>query len=433
VPLTWYPAEVARPQRALRHSGHFGDTGPGKPDTPSGTVLLVAWTAGVARRAVGRGTHLSRSVQEDVVDPVGSRPHPGRRAVRRCLAVLVAVLAVLVGSTAGQAAQAAPAASAALPRLAAAGTYVTGVSSGGYMATQLQVAYSSRVQGAGVFAAGPYWCARGNVLIALSACGSDTLPTGLATLYAKTDQYAREGRIDPTANLARSSTWLFHGTQDPTVVSSVADDLATWYRHYGVPLTYRSTTAAGHAWISPLGPVACGDTAAPYLNDCPGYDAQADLLRTVLGSVQAPNTGEPRGQLTSFSQDRYAVPVSLGVGNPFRSGAAAIGMGSTGYLYTPSSCAAGARCRIVVALHGCQQTADQIGTTFVERSGLNAYADTNDLVVLYPQATPQTGLIVNPKGCWDWWGYLGPGDVDYATKNGPQMRTVMNMVTALGG
>ena len=30
-------------------------------------------------------------------------------------------------------------------------------------------------------------------------------------------------------------------------------------------------------------------------------------------------------------------------------------------------------------------------------------------------------------------GYLGPGDVDYATTLGPQMRTVMAMVDALGG
>ena len=39
----------------------------------------------------------------------------------------------------------------------------------------------------------------------------------------------------------------------------------------------------------------------------------------------------------------------------------------------------------------------------------------------------------NTKGYRDWWGYIGTGDVDYATKRGPQMATVMNMVTALGG
>jgi poly(3-hydroxybutyrate) depolymerase len=356
--------------------------------------------------------------------------------LRRRLAVLVATvlaLGTLTVAQTAQATQAAPVAGGELPRLAVTGNYVTGISSGGYMATQLQVAYSSRIRAAGIFSAGPFWCALGNVGIALQSCAAYTVPSSLPLLYARTDQYARQGKIDPTSNLARSRTWLFHGTQDPTVVRPVADNLAAWYRHYGVPLTYRDTTAAGHGWISPLGPVACADTASPYLNNCPGYDAQADMLGTMFGSVKKPNTGAPRGQLTSFSQDPYAVPARLGIGDVTRTGAVAIGMGTTGYLYTPSSCAGGARCKVVVALHGCQQTAEQIGTTFAERSGLNAYADTNAFVVLYPQARPESFPIVNPKGCWDWWGYLGPADVDYATKLGPQMRTVMNMVTALGG
>jgi len=107
-------------------------------------------------------------------------------------------------------------------------------------------------------------------------------------------------------------------------------------------------------------------------------------------------------------------------------------MGRTGYLYTPDTCSKGARCAVILALHGCQQTAEQIGDTFARNSGLNAYADTNRLVVLYPQARPDA-TFGNPKGCWDWWGYLGPQDADYATKLGPQMRTVMNMVGALEG
>ncbi len=352
--------------------------------------------------------------------------------LRRRLAVLGAVFAVaMAGLTAGSAAQAVPAAGG-LPRLAVSGDYVTGISSGGFMATQLQVAYSSRFRGAGIFAAGPYWCAMDNVVIALQSCSSYTVPSNLAALYGATNTFAWLGKIDPTSNLARSRTYFFSGTQDPTVVRPVADNLAAYYRHYGVPLTYRSTLAAGHGWISPLGPVACGDTAPPYINNCPGYDAQADLLATMFGSVQAPNTAAPRGRITAFSQDRYAVRPILGAGDVTRSGAAAIGMGTTGYLYTPDSCAGGATCKVVVALHGCQQTAEQIGTTFVERSGLDAYADTNNFVVLYPQARPDL-VFGNPKGCWDWWGYLGPADGDYATKLGPQMRTVMNMVTALGG
>ncbi|MEU6769839.1 hypothetical protein [Streptomyces sp. NPDC046759] len=38
------------------------------------------------------------------------------------------------------------------------------VSSGGFMATQLQVAYSGTFDGAGIVAAGPYDCGRGKVI-----------------------------------------------------------------------------------------------------------------------------------------------------------------------------------------------------------------------------------------------------------------------------
>ena len=351
------------------------------------------------------------------------------RGRRRLAALLIAFLALTGLST-----TAADAKDNGLPRVNVSKTYVTGISSGGYMATQLQVAHSSRFAGAAIFSAGPYYCALNNVAVALQSCTASTAPTPMPVLYATTDGYARQGKIDATANLARSRTYFFHGTLDPTVVRPVADNLATYYGHYGVPLTYRNQLAAGHGWLSPLGPVACADTAPPYINNCAPYDAQADSLRTMFGSVKAPNTATPRGALTAFSQDRYAVPPVAGNGDVTRTGAAAIGMGGTGYVYTPDTCANGARCAVVLALHGCQQTAEQIGDTFARLSGLNAYADTNNFVVLYPQARPDGGpVIYNPKGCWDWWGYLGPNDVDYANKLGPQMRTVMNMVRALGG
>ena len=70
--------------------------------------------------------------------------------------------------------------------------------------------------------------------------------------------------------------------------------------------------------------------------------------------------------------------------------------------------------------------------TDVLRSYLDQYADTNKLVVLYPQAEPDAAFT-NPKGCWDWWGYLGGADTGYATRSGPQMVAVMKMVHALGG
>jgi len=63
-----------------------------------------------------------------------------------------------------------------------------------------------------------------------------------------------------------------------------------------------------------------------------------------------------------------------------------------------------------IALHGCEQNINTVGMTFVEGSGFARWADTNRLVILFPQVSAS---VLNPKGCWDWWGYTGN---DYLTR-----------------
>jgi poly(3-hydroxybutyrate) depolymerase len=87
------------------------------------------------------------------------------------------------------------------------------------------------------------------------------------------------------------------------------------------------------------------------------------------------------------------------------------------------------RCRIHVAFHGCRQGAETVGERFVSDSGYNRWADTNRLIVLYPQAIARYFWTYNPRGCWDWWGYTGER---YATKEGAQIRAVLAMVERLG-
>ena len=90
-----------------------------------------------------------------------------------------------------------------LPGLAASTGDVTvsGISSGGYMAVQFQVAYSSLVRGAGIVAGGPYYCAEGSVRRALGNCmtpsGKDLPPTPDETLKT-VRRLAETGCIDPT-------------------------------------------------------------------------------------------------------------------------------------------------------------------------------------------------------------------------------------------
>ena len=83
-------------------------------------------------------------------------------------------------------------------------------------------------------------------------------------------------------------------------------------------------------------------------------------------------------------------------------------------------------CRLHVAFHGCNQTVEQIQDDFFHDAGYNRWAATNDVVVLYPQT--KLSPPFNPKGCWDFWGYSG---LDYAVKQGTQMRAVKAMADRL--
>ena len=63
--------------------------------------------------------------------------------------------------------------------------------------------------------------------------------------------------------------------------------------------------------------------------------------------------------------------------------------------------------------------------TFIEGSGFARWADTNRLVILFPQVEAS---ILNPKACWDWWGYTGK---DFLTKDAPQIAAIWRMVERL--
>ncbi|GHB55504.1 hypothetical protein GCM10010347_26830 [Streptomyces cirratus] len=298
--------------------------------------------------------------------------------------------------------------------------YSAGVSSGGYMATQLHVAYSGTFSGSAVFASGPYGCAQGDLNRALGACMDTAQDLRPDALERTARDWSAEGLTDPVSQLAGDPVYVFSGSGDATVKQPVADALADFYGRFGARVRYDRSTAAGHAWISPLGPNSCTVTQSPWVNNC-GFDAEHDLLGHLLGSVAAPG-GTPRGSLVRFDQNPYAPGGS----------ARRVSMDEKGFLYVPESCAGGAKCRLVVALHGCKQgySYQGFGSRFMDTAYLDEYADTNDLLVLYPQAVATTTLD-NPNGCWNWWGYLG--DAAYARHGGDQIETIMAMVRTLGG
>ena len=193
-----------------------------------------------------------------------------------------AVLAVCVGVS--------PAAAQELPalRLDPAATTVSGLSSGAFMAVQMHVAFSDAIAGAGIVAGGPYFCAEGSVLTAISTCmDADGDGPDVAPLLAAARGFADADLIAPLAGLAGDLVYLFSGTKDDTVTQPAVASAARFYGQAGVAaadVRHVTDVPAGHAFLVPGGPVPCGETEAPFISDC-GVEQARDILTWLYGAL----------------------------------------------------------------------------------------------------------------------------------------------------
>ncbi len=299
-------------------------------------------------------------------------------------------------------------------------TSVSGLSSGGYMAVQMHVAYSGTFKkGVGVVAGGPFYCAEGSITNATGRCMASPAGIPTSTLVSTTNNWASQGLIDPVANMQQSKVYLFSGSLDSTVKPGVMDALKTYYNSF-VPtanVIYKKDIAAEHAMITDDYGSACSTKASPYINDC-NFDLAGAILQQLYGPLLPPVAPLPAG-LLALDQAAFV---------PAHDPALLTSLGPLAYAYYPSSCSrAPTNCtRVHVAFHGCQQTVGDVQLQYVQHAGYNQWAEANQMVVLYPQV--QRDAPLNPDGCWDWWGYSGP---DYATKLGIQISTVRAIIDAL--
>ena len=309
----------------------------------------------------------------------------------------------------------------ALP-IAAGSVTTSGISAGGYMAVQFHVAHSSLVNGVGVVAAGPYYCAENSLRHALGRCMQGDEPIAVDQLVGITSELALTDHIDPIANLASDRVWIFHGAADPVVAKPVVDALQAYYELLVDPRGVQRTdlAAAGHTFpTATKNLLDCGTTDTPFIGSC-GVDGARQMLEHLYGSFGAQAAGVKRGTLQQFSQAAYATAAD------------ADGFAARGWLYIPATCSgngAAGRCRLHVAFHGCKQGASFVNDAFVQQAGYLAAADAGGIVLLFPQVEPSYQPL-NPNGCWDWWGYTGD---EYATQAGPQITAVKAMVDDLMG
>jgi hypothetical protein len=312
-------------------------------------------------------------------------------------------------------------------------TSVSGLSSGGYMAGQFQVAHSDIVIGAGLVAGGPYGCAESsfsrmwpiwttavphNLNLALNACMDDGLSVmgkpDVETLVRRTRELAEAGKIAPLRGLTDDRVYLFHAADDGTVERSVVEAGARFYRAVGVPgsnIRFVRHDRGAHAFITKDAGLDCGVAGAPYLNDC-DYDQAGAIIRHIYREAE-PARGAPDGAFISFDQSRYT---ESGTSHS---------LAAEGIVYVPRVCREEPGCAVHIAFHGCQQNRDAVGDAFIRGSGFARWADANRLVVLFPQTRRST---VNPKACWDWWGYTG---LNFRDRSAAQIAAVRAMLDRL--
>ena len=80
-----------------------------------------------------------------------------------------------------------------------------------------------------------------------------------------------------------------------------------------------------------------------------------------------------------------------------------------------------------VTFHGCLQDYATVGFDYINNAGFNEWADTNNIIILYPQTVATIFAPENPNGCWDWWGYNNNPST-YDTKSGVQMQVIYSMI-----
>src|SRR5271157_5710075 len=328
---------------------------------------------------------------------------------------------------------------------------VAGISSGAFMANQLQVAHSADIMGAAMIAGGLYGCAvqdvteDGVLALASQAVGPclkvPFLLDDVATYKDRVEKLAAKGWIDPPANLARAKVYFFTGSSDQVVDSETVAKGKALYDALGVPadnIVFEDHSGpaakAGHSWVTKNFGGACDANATPFIDDC-RYDQAGAELKAIYGQDLKPPAAAATGRIVAFDQKEF-VPGKATAAN---------GLLDTGYLYVPKACEPGAAqpCRLQVVLHGCKQSAEELGDVFYTKIGVNEWADANAILVLYPQAHATTPselppnlwsdalIYANPEGCWNWWGYSD--DRQYLTKKGVQVVAIWKMIQRLEG
>ena len=310
-------------------------------------------------------------------------------------------------------------------------TSVSGISSGGYFATQIQVAFSSIIKGAGIIAAGPFNCGADHVMM---YCMQLKWPyiTGVDNAI----KWSGTERLDSVENLKKHRVYILSGNKDTTVITPVVDQLYDFYKNFmnETNIIYNTEMNITHTFPTDFDSKLnspCLISRSPYISNC-GFDFVEAAFKHIYDDI-GNKTVTPTGDWIHFNQTEFAENE-----NPHD-----IGLSKDGFLYVPKYCQQNftkeeEKCRLHVAFHGCEQNFVMVGEKFLLHTGYDRWADLNRMIVMFPQTfsditfhfTPTNGFLNNLNGCWDWLGWYGD---HFQSKNGKQMSTIKKMLDRILG
>jgi hypothetical protein len=239
-------------------------------------------------------------------------------------------------------------------------TSVSGLSSGAYMAGQVELAHAKDIVGAGIVAGGPFGCAlsassrlfpywpmvmRQNAMLADHECMQvDWGAPDATALVTKAKDLAEDGKIDPLSALGDDKVYLFSGNSDETVRRPVVEAAERFYEAAGVPAASLTLveSSGGHAFLTETEGASCGVTKSPFIDDC-DYDQAKAILEWIYGRL-APPSPSLTGRFIAFDQTVFDKEPPNG-------------LAKEGIVYVPSACATERGCRLHIVFHGCDEAA----------------------------------------------------------------------------
>lgn len=286
---------------------------------------------------------------------------------------------------------------------------ISGVSSGGFMAVQMGVAFAKKISAVASVAGGIYWCSEGNTEKAKEVCMGHPEQIDSQVQIAQARKLSTAGDIDPVGELRRQKIYIFASPKDKVIMPLNSEKLSEFYRAF-VPasqINVQMSFEAAHGFPTLNAGNPCQFAFLPWLLKCQ-FDLAGEILQSAYGALTSRGPANPQ-HLIRFSQTEF--------------GDEKTPLYKEGWVYVPAECQQGALCRLHIALHGCQMNPDFIQDKFASLAGFNEWAENNRIIVLYPQSAKLPD--VNPYACWDWFGFTGPA---YMTKAGAQMQALSSMI-----